>query len=133
MKAQAAGLAQVLGVLPPVAKKNQLGSANGVNVGVRMGSAVTICNVRISVRSASATMILFSTEPVYGFSQLNWAISLSRLRVTSASWAGFPVMYTFGASSECTVNGVESPNCVYTMRRRSALISPTRLYVQGVV
>jgi len=33
MEAQAAGVAQVAGVAPPVAKKNQSGSANGVKVG----------------------------------------------------------------------------------------------------
>ena len=49
MNAHAAGVAQVAGVAPPVAKKNQSGSANGVNVGVRNGSAVTMCKVFISV------------------------------------------------------------------------------------
>src|SRR6266852_5364034 len=63
MKAQAAGVGHAA---PPVAKKNQSGSANGVKVGVRNGSAVTMCNVFISVWSASATMMLFSTKPVYG-------------------------------------------------------------------
>ena len=37
--AQSAGVAQFA---PPVAKKNQSGSANGVNVGVRNGSDVTM-------------------------------------------------------------------------------------------
>jgi hypothetical protein len=48
----------------PEAKKNQSGSANGVKVGVRNGSAVTMCRVFISTLSASATMMLFSTAPV---------------------------------------------------------------------
>src|SRR5207253_8104606 len=52
MKAQAAGVAHAVGVVPPVAKKNQFGSANGVNVGVRNGSEVTMCSVFISVLSA---------------------------------------------------------------------------------
>src|SRR5207253_4156360 len=87
--AQASGVAQFP---PPVAKKNQFGSANGVNVGVRNGSAVTMCSVFISVLSASATMMLFSTSPVYGFSQLSWDISRSRVRVVGSVWDGLPVM-----------------------------------------
>src|SRR6266516_4558400 len=73
MNAHAAGVGQVpsVGGTPAVAKKNQSGSANGVKVGVRNGSAVTMCNVFISVWSASATMMLFSTVFVYGFSQLS--------------------------------------------------------------
>src|SRR2546421_448936 len=71
MNAQADGEPQSAGVAPPVAKKNQSGSANGVNVGVRNWSAVTICSVFIPVWSASATMILFSTALVYGFRQFN--------------------------------------------------------------
>ena len=67
MNAHAACVAQVAGV--PEAKKNQSGSANGVNVGVRSGSAVTMCSVFISVRSASATMMFCSSAPVYGFVQ----------------------------------------------------------------
>src|SRR5437762_12166482 len=82
--AHAAGVAQVAGVVPPVAKKNQSGSANGVNVGVRNGSAVTMCNVFIAVWSARPTMMLFSTCPVYGFSQLRCAISRSRLRTAGS-------------------------------------------------
>src|SRR5712691_8159069 len=54
MKAQAAGVGHAA---PPVAKKNQSGSANGVKVGVRNGTAVTMCNFFISVWSASATMM----------------------------------------------------------------------------
>src|SRR5256885_1747734 len=104
MNAHAACVAQVAGEFE--AKKNQFGSANGVNVGVRAGSAVIMCSVFISVLSASATMMLFSTTPVYGFSQLSWAISRSRFRVTAAVCDGLPVMYTFGASSECTVKFV---------------------------
>src|SRR5919197_875449 len=80
IEAHASGVAQTAGVAPPVAKKNQSGSANGVKVGVRNGSAVTMCSVFISVWSAWATMMLFSTAPVYGFSQLRWLISRSRLR-----------------------------------------------------
>src|SRR5437762_1088555 len=71
MNAHATGVAQVAGVVPPVAKKNQSGSANGVNVGVRKGSAVTMCSVDISVWSARPTMMLFSTAPVYGLSQFS--------------------------------------------------------------
>ena len=77
---------------PPVAKKNQSGSANGVNVGVRNGSAVTMCSVFIPVWSASATMMLFSTVFVYGFSQLSSAISRSSVRVAGSVWLGLPVM-----------------------------------------
>src|SRR5712691_7143835 len=55
MEAQAAGVAHVAGVTPPVAKKNQSGSANGVKVGVRNGSAVTMCNVFIMVALADHT------------------------------------------------------------------------------
>src|SRR5438445_7068111 len=84
IKAQAAGVAHTVGVTPPVANKNQSGSANGVNVGVRNGSAVTMCSVFISVWSASATMILFSTVFVYGFNQLKPAISRSRLRTAGS-------------------------------------------------
>ena len=73
--------------VPLVAKKNQFGSANGVKVGVRKGSAVTMCSVFIPVWSASATIILFSTAPVYGFSQLSWLISRSRLRTIGSSWS----------------------------------------------
>ena len=62
IEAHAASVAHVAG--DPDAKKNQFGSANGVNVGVRAGSAVTMCSVFISVWSASATMMLFSTDPV---------------------------------------------------------------------
>src|SRR5436190_7560203 len=87
--AHAAGVVQTP---PPVAKKNQFGSANGVYVGVRSGSAVTMCNVFISVRSACATMMLFSTALVYGFSQLSLAVSRSRLRVAASVWLGLPLM-----------------------------------------
>ena len=90
--AQSAGVAHGVGVAPPVAKKNQSGSANGVKVGVRNGSAVTMCSVFISVLSASATMMLFWTTPVYGFSQLSWDISRSRFRVTGSVCDGLPVM-----------------------------------------
>src|SRR5690349_22824032 len=83
----AGAVEQSAGVAPPVAKKNQLGSANGVNVGVRNGSAVTMWSVFISVWSASATMMLFSTWPVYGFSQLSPAISRSRFRTTGSVWS----------------------------------------------
>src|SRR6266516_7884950 len=129
MNAHAAGVAHVAGVAPPVAKKNQSGSANGVNVGVRFGSAVIMWSVFISVWSACATMMLFWICPVYGLRPLSCDISRSRVRVTGAVWLGWPVMYTVGASSEWTVNAVLSPNCVFTIRRRSALISPTGLPV----
>ena len=117
MKEQSTGVAQVAGVVPPVAKKNQSGSANGVNVGVRNGSAVTMCSVFISVWSASATMMLFSTLPVYGFRQLSPLVSRSSVRTTGSVWlrigcAAVPLTYTVGVSSECTENSVESPNCV---------------------
>ena len=72
------------GDAPPVAKKNQSGSANSVNVGVRIGSAVTMCRIFISTGSASATMMLFWTALVYGFSQLRPAISRSRLRTAGS-------------------------------------------------
>src|SRR5437868_15410791 len=84
MKAHAAGVAHVAGVVPPVAKKNQSGSANGVNVGVRNGSVVTMWSAFISVWSASATMMLFSTWFVYGLSQLSWLISRSRARTAGS-------------------------------------------------
>ena len=87
MTAHAPGVAHVAGVAPPVAKKNQSGSANGVKVGVRNGSAVTMWSVCISVWSASPTMMLFSTWPVYGFSQLSPAISRSRFRTTGSVWS----------------------------------------------
>src|SRR5919108_1466459 len=74
MNAHAPGVAQVVGVVPPVAKKNQFGSANGVNVGVRNGSAVIMCSVFIPAWSAWATMMLFSTVFVYGLSQFSPAI-----------------------------------------------------------
>src|SRR4029077_11811312 len=92
IEAQAAGVAQAAGIAPPVAKKNQSGSANGVKVGVRNGSAVTMCRVFISVLSASPTMMLFWTAPVYGFNQLSWDISRSRFRVTGSVCDGLPVM-----------------------------------------
>src|SRR5919109_3810789 len=103
MKAHAAGVAHVAGGVPLVAKKNQFGSANGVKVGVRNGSAVIMCNVFMPVWSARATMMLFSTEPVYGFSQLSWAISRSSLRTAGSVWsrigcAAVPFTYTVGAS-----------------------------------
>src|SRR4026209_739460 len=63
--AQVAGVAHAA---PPEAKKNQSGSANGVNVGVLAGSAVTVRQRFIAVLSACATMMLFWTNPVYGFS-----------------------------------------------------------------
>ena len=69
MNAHAAGIAQVAGEFE--AKKNQLGSANGVNVGVRAGSAVIMWSVFISVLSASATMMLCSVWFVYGFNQFS--------------------------------------------------------------
>src|SRR5436309_5007871 len=104
MNAHALGVAQVAGAdvpeMLPLAKKNQSGSANGVKVGVRNGSAVTMWSVFISVWSASATMMLFSTAFVYGFSQLSWPISRSRARTTGSVWPGLPVTYTVGASSE---------------------------------
>src|SRR5438093_1077717 len=128
--AHASGVAQLE---LPEAKKNQFGSANGVKVGVLAASAVTMCRVFISVLSASATMMLFSTALVYGFSQLSCAISRSSFRVTASVCPGLPVMYTVGASSEWTVKGVVSPNCVAIIRERFALISPTRSYEQGVV
>ena len=53
------GAVHSVGVAPPVAKKNQSGSANGVKVGVLIGSAVTMWSVFISVWSASATMMSF--------------------------------------------------------------------------
>ena len=84
MNAHASGVAHVAGGVPPVAKKNQFGSANGVNVGVRNGSAVTMCSVFIPAWSASATMMLFSTVFVYGFNQLKPAISRSRLRTAGS-------------------------------------------------
>src|SRR5262245_55856209 len=84
INAHAAGVAQVTGVGAPVAKKNQFGSANGVNVGVRNGSAVTMCSVFIPVWSARATMMLFWTWLVYGFSQLSCAISRSRFRTAGS-------------------------------------------------
>ena len=87
--AHAAGVGQAP---PPVAKKNQFGSANGVYVGVRSGSAVSMCRVLISVRSACATMMLFSTVLVYGFSQLSRAVSRSSFLVTESVCAGFPLM-----------------------------------------
>src|SRR5436309_16021465 len=87
MNAHAAGVAHVAGGVPLVAKKNQSGSANGVKVGVRNGSAVTMWSVFISVWWASATMMLFSTWPVYGFSQLSPAISRSRFRTTGSVWS----------------------------------------------
>src|SRR5919197_5465998 len=90
MKAQAASVAHVAG--EPDEKKNQSGSANGVNVGVRAGSAVIMWSVFISVLSASPTMMLFSTLFVYGFSQLSRAISRSSFRVTGSVWLGLPVM-----------------------------------------
>src|SRR5207247_11334366 len=68
--AHAAGVAHGEGVAPPVAKKNQSGSAKSVKVGVRKGSAVTMCSVFSSTGSAIARMIpfgWFSTVPVYGF------------------------------------------------------------------
>src|SRR5207253_4959164 len=89
IEAQSAGVGQLP---PPVAKKNQLGSANGVNVGLRNWSADIMCSVRISVRSASPAMMLFSTWPVYGFSQLSWAISRSRFRVAGSVCDGLLVM-----------------------------------------
>src|ERR1043166_530451 len=75
MKAQSAGVGQLP---PPVAKKNQSGSANGVNVGFRNWSADIMWSVFISVRSARATMMFCWSTPVYGFSQWSWAISRSR-------------------------------------------------------
>src|ERR671934_3024248 len=90
MNAHAAGVPHVAGV--PEAKKTQSGSANGVNVGVRAGSAVIMWSVFISVLSASPTMMLFSTLFVYGFSQLSRAISRSSFRVTGSVWLGLPVM-----------------------------------------
>src|SRR2546423_12976148 len=87
MNAHGGGVVHVAGVVPPVAKKNQLGSANGVNVGGRNGSAVTMCNVFISVGSASPTMMLFSVCPVYGVSQLSPAISRSRFRTAGPGWS----------------------------------------------
>src|SRR5437763_14277339 len=84
MNAQAAGVAHVAGVVPPVAKKNQSGSANGVNVGVRKGSVVTMWSDFMPVWSASATMMLFSTVFVYGFNQLRPAISRSRFRTAGS-------------------------------------------------
>src|SRR5438552_10332815 len=119
------GAEQSAGVGPPVAKKNQSGSANGVNVGVRAGSAVIMWSVFISVLSARATMMLCSVWVVYGFTALSCAISRSSFRVTGSVWLGLPAMYTFGASSEWTLNRVLSPNCVLISRRRSPLISPT--------
>src|SRR5439155_2492540 len=96
MNAQAAGVAQLAGLFD--ANKNQSGSANGVNVGVRAGSAVIMWSVFISVLSASATMMLFSTWFVYGFSQCSCAISRSRLRVFGFYWFGLPVLSPFGAA-----------------------------------
>src|SRR5712691_465495 len=78
--------ARVAHVALPDAKKNQFGSANGVKVGVRAGSAVTMWSVFISVWSACATMMLFSTLFVYGLSQLRCAISRSSFRVWGAVW-----------------------------------------------
>ena len=49
-------------VFEVVMKKS--GLANNVNVGVRCGSAVTMCSVFIPVWSAWATMMLSSTTPV---------------------------------------------------------------------
>src|SRR3989440_7267787 len=102
MNAHAAGVAHVAGVVPLVAKKNQSGSANGVNVGVRNGSAVIMWRVFIPVWSASRTMMLFSTWPVYGFSQLSWAISRSRFLTAGSVWsrigcAVLPFTETVGA------------------------------------
>src|SRR2546423_14330497 len=78
MNAHAACVAQVAGVFE--AKKNQAGSANGVNVGVRAGSAVGLWGVFISGLSAGATLVLFSRWAVEGVVQVRRGLFRSRLR-----------------------------------------------------
>src|SRR5882724_1971784 len=63
MNAHPSGVAHLVA---PVAKKNQFASANGVKVGVRNGSAVTMCSVFMPIWSTCATMMLFSTAPRVG-------------------------------------------------------------------
>src|SRR5512132_3440380 len=78
------GAVHGVGDAPPVAKKNQSGSANGVNVGLRFGSAEIMWSVFISVWSASATMMLFCCCPVYGLRPLSCDIPRSRLRTAGS-------------------------------------------------
>src|SRR5438552_1018097 len=123
--AHASGVPQVAGVLE--AKKNQSGSANSVNVGVRIGSAVTMWSVFSVTGSASRWVMSVWTWLVYGFSQLSPALSRSSLRTAESVRPGLPVTYTVGASSEWTAKAVVSLNCVRIIALRLALISPTRL------
>src|SRR5256714_13876505 len=74
MNAHAAGVAHVAGVVPPGAEKNQAGSANGVDGGVRNGSAGAMWSVFIPVGAARPTMMLFSTWPADRVSPLGWGI-----------------------------------------------------------
>ena len=69
---------------------------------------------------------------MYGFSQWSAPLSRSSWRAAGAVLPGLPFTYTVGASSEWTLNGVVSPNCVLIIALRLALISPTWLYVHGV-
>src|SRR5438132_5457009 len=99
MKAQSEGSVHVG---PPVAKKNQSGSAKSVNVGVLAGSAVIMCSVFSSTGSASACVIPFSTWPEYGFNQLSPALSRSSARTFGSVRSGLPSTWSVGASRECT-------------------------------
>src|SRR5438034_7700991 len=72
------------------AKKKYSPRANIVNVGVRAGSAVTMCSAFSPIGSIIATDG-FSLAPVYGLSVLRLLMSRSSWRVTAASGAGLPL------------------------------------------
>src|SRR6478735_1259501 len=88
MNAHVAGVGQTP---PDVEKKNQSGSANNVKVGVRNGSAVTMCRVASSTGSTIAWMMLLWTELLYGFSQLRAPPSRASWRTAGSVRPGLPV------------------------------------------
>src|SRR5438874_218430 len=113
------GFAPQLGVNPDaVMKKSAL--PNSVNVGVRCGSAVSMCSAFSSTGSAKAWATC-TTCPLlrYGSGSVRFARLCSSERTLASVRAGLPFTYTVGASSEWTKKS-DRP----VARRRSRLTSP---------
>ena len=71
-------------------EQEEAGSPNRMKVGVRFGSAVTMCRKLCSCWSASRAVTGISV-PMIGSKAVSAATWCSSFRVTSAIWAGLPV------------------------------------------
>ena len=74
----------------PEENRKKSGSPNRMKVGVRFGSAVTMCRKLCSCWSASRAVTGISV-PMIGSKAVSAATWCSSFRVTSAIWAGLPV------------------------------------------